>query len=125
LSSDIIRKDGLSFDESEVEALGLLSMFAPKTKKQKKREIIAQNQAKGKAAEKPFEFWQRVWGNKVERTGYGSDYRVTQTSIWTGKKKTYLVEVKSGKGKLSQLQKKTKKRKKGNYQVKHVEPIFY
>jgi hypothetical protein len=48
-----------------------------------------------------------------------------QTSIWTGKKKTYLVEVKSGKGKLSQLQKKTKKRKKGNYQVKHVEPIFY
>ncbi len=65
-----------------------------------------------------------MWGNRVVRTGHGSDYRVTEQSIWTGKKKTYLVEVKSGKGKLSGLQQKTKKKNR-NYKVKQVDPLFY
>ncbi len=42
----------------------------------------------------------------------------------TGKKKTYFVEVKSGKGKLSPLQTETKKKNR-NYRIEQVTPVFY
>ena len=100
-------------------------MFEQKSKEQQKRETIAQNQAKGKAAEDWFVFWKRFWGNKVERTGHGSDYRVTERHFpWIRKEETYLVEVKSGKAKLSRRQRETKRRNR-NYRVECVNPIIY
>jgi hypothetical protein len=95
-----------------------------KSKKQLKRETLAENRAKGRAAEKQFVFGQELWGNKVVRTGRGSDYRVTERNIWTGKVSSHLVEVKSGTGKLSDLQSKTKQKNR-RYKIKRIEPIFY
>jgi len=54
------------------------------------------------------------WSSK--RTGRGSDFRQTRKSILTGKKESRFVEVKTGKAKLSRLQKKTKPK------VRRVQP---
>ena len=62
-------------------------------------------------------------GKEVVRTGRGSDYRERKRDPWTGRvTSSRLVEVKSGKAKLSKLQRKTKKRK-SNYTVKRVNPL--
>ncbi len=115
-----------SLDNRGNTQLSLFDILGRKSKTRTRGEIVAENQRKGKAAERQFVALQRYWhGNKIERTGHGSDYRVTETDRWTGKKKTYLYEVKSGKkGKLSPLQEKTKKKTR-NYRVKHVNPVLY
>jgi len=96
-----------------------------KSKKERKRELLERNKAKGKAAEKQFEFWQRVWGNEVTRAPHGQDYIVKKRDIWTGKNKTIRVEIKSGKtAKLSKKQLETKKKHR-NYEEKRIDPIFY
>jgi hypothetical protein len=95
------------------------------SKKQKKREVLANNQARGKAAEQQFELTSALEGEEVVRTGRGSDYRVRKRDPWTGRvTSSKLVEVKSGKAKLSKLQRKTKK-KKSNYAVKRVDPLIW
>lgn len=96
-----------------------------KSKKQRNKEKMAYIRAKGKAAEDQFAVSQTLQGKKVERIKKGADFRVTTPHPLTGKViKTEIVEVKSGRSKLSKLQKKTKK-KKSNYKVAHVEPIFF
>jgi hypothetical protein len=100
------------------------NIFERKSKRQQKRETLAQNQARGKVAERWFVFVQRFWGNKVVRTGLGSDYRVTEWHMFTEKKDTYLAEVKSRKGKLSRLQRETKKKNR-NYRVIRINPLIY
>ena len=92
--------------------------FPWENKKQHKRRIIAQNRSQGKNAENMFVL--SNIGNKVERTGRGSDYKVTKTDPWTGKKTTVYHEVKSGRAKTSKLQNKTKKKMKGRYRVTRV-----
>lgn len=101
------------------------SIWRNKSKKQKKRETIANNRAKGRAAEDEFRLTSTLRGEEVVRTGRGSDFRVRKRDPWTGRvTSSKLVEVKSGKAKLSKLQKKTK-RKKSNYRVARVDPLFY
>lgn len=96
-----------------------------KSKKQKKREVLENNKVKGKAAEEEFRYASALRGEEVERTGRGSDFRVRKRDPWTGRvTSSRLVEVKSGKAKLSKLQRRTK-RKKSNYRVKRVNPLFY
>ena len=98
-------------------------LWGTKSKKQKKREVIADNRAKGKAAEEQYELMSTFEGKEVVRTGRGSDYRERKRDPWTGRvTSSRLVEVKSGKAKLSKLQRKTKK-KKSNYTVKRVNPL--
>lgn len=100
-------------------------VYGKRTKKQKKRDVIADNRRKGKAAEDLVKLKYTIRGYEVNRTGRGSDYRVTKRDLLTGRvTDNKLVEVKSGKAKLSKLQKKTKK-KKSNYKVEHAEPYVY
>ncbi|MCD5401632.1 hypothetical protein LR013_03470 [candidate division NPL-UPA2 bacterium] len=64
-------------------------------------------------------------GYEVEKTGKGSDFRVRRRNLFTGSVvESKLIEVKSGKSKLSKLQQKTG-RKKSNYKVERVEPFLY
>ncbi|RLJ07140.1 MAG: hypothetical protein DRP12_02780, partial [Candidatus Aenigmatarchaeota archaeon] len=64
-------------------------------------------------------------GYEVIRTGKGHDFRVRKRDLFTGKvKESKLIEVKSGKAKLSKLQEKIKRKKK-NYKVERVQPLFY
>ena len=96
-----------------------------KSKKQKKRERLAVNRAKGRAGEEIVVSRYVLSGYEVERTGKGHDFRVRRRDPFTGRVvESKLVEVKTGKAKLSKLQKRTKK-KKSNYKVERVDPLFY
>jgi hypothetical protein len=96
-----------------------------KSKKEKMRERIAENYRKGKAAEEQFRIKCLLQGKEVERTGRGHDFRVRTRDLLTGRVvKSELVEVKAGKSKLSDLQRRTKKRK-SNYRVVREDPWFY
>lgn len=73
----------------------------------KARNRLAQNF--GRDAELLFEMTQKVQGKKIKRTGRGEDFKVGSTHY----------EIKTGKAKLTKLQKKTKKKKGGRYKVIH------
>jgi len=97
----------------------------PMSKKEKKKIIIKENQRKGKIAEDMVRMKYLLRGYEVERTGKGHDFRVRRRDLFTGKViESKVIEIKSGKAKLSKLQQKIKKRKK-NYKVERVEPFFY
>jgi hypothetical protein len=97
----------------------------PPTKKQKKQDTIRKNYRKGKAAEEQAMMRDNFQGYETERTGRGHDYRRRKRDPWTGRvTKSEVVEVKSGKAKLSPLQKKTKK-KKSNYRVVREDPYYF
>ena len=96
-----------------------------KSKKQKKREQLADNKAKGRAGEDAVALKYTLAGYEVERTGKGHDFRVRRRNLLTQRVvESKVVEVKTGDAKLSKLQKK-KKKKKSNYKVERVNPTFY
>jgi hypothetical protein len=97
-----------------------------KSRKQRQRETLANNKAKGKAAEDLFVFQHTLAGHEVVRTGRGHDFRVRKRNLFTGEVlKSEVHEVKSSKkAPLSKLQKKTKK-KKSNYKVDRIEPGWF
>jgi hypothetical protein len=98
----------------------------PPTKKQREKQTIRHNQAKGKAGEEQAMMRDTFSGYEVERTGKGHDYVRRKRDILTGRvKKTEYVEVKTGNAKLSTLQKKTKKKNKGDYETIREDPIFF
>jgi hypothetical protein len=101
-------------------------MIFSATKSQRKRETLANNRAKGKAAGEHFVLQHTLAGHEVVRTRRGHDYRVRKRNLFTGKViKSEVHEVKSSKtAPLSKLQKKTKK-KKSNYKVDRIDPPFY
>lgn len=100
--------------------------FKPPTKKQRKKQVIRDNQRKGRAAEDQAMFRDRMVGYEVERTGRGHDYKRKKRDFFTGRvTKTEYVEVKSGNAKLSPLQEKTKKKKKGNYRTVREDPFLF
>ena len=85
--------------------------------KRSKREVIRDNAAKGKQWEDQVKFNHEMRGEKVERTGYGHDFKVTKTDPWTGKRTAEYIEAKTGNAKLSKLQKKKKKQMGSRYKV--------
>jgi len=96
-----------------------------KSKKEIKREVIAENRVKGRAAEYFYAMRARLAGLEVERTGRGHDFRVRKRNPFTGRVVySGLREVKSGNARLSELQQKTKK-KKSNYKVIREQPMFW
>ena len=104
-------------------SLDFSSIWGTPTKKQRKRATIVSNKRQGAAAEDQAMFEDTLGGYEVERTGRGHDYVRRKRDLLTGRVvKTQYVEVKSGKAKLSPLQKKTKK-KKSNYVVKRRNPL--
>ena len=77
-------------------------------------------------AENVFEGSQRMMGNKVTRTGWGHDYKVTHYHPFTGEYEgTTYHEVKSSRtASLSPLQKKTKKKMGSKYKVERMGWFF-
>lgn len=102
-------------------------VFGKKSRKARNRERIRRNVRKGKAAEDQVRMELQLQGYDVKRTGKGSDFCARKRDLFTGKiidKK--FIEVKSGKAKLSELQKKTKRKKgKKNYKVVRRDPIVF
>ncbi|MEM2947608.1 MAG: hypothetical protein QXN96_05170 [Candidatus Bathyarchaeia archaeon] len=95
-----------------------------KSKKQRKREVLEYNYTKGKIGEDLVAMKYTLMGYEVERTGRGSDFRVRKRDIFGRVIESKVIEVKTGRSKLSKLQKKMKK-KKSNYRVEKVDPLFY
>jgi len=96
-----------------------------KSKKQRKREVLVENRAKGRAGERLVTMKYALRGYEVERTSKGHDFRVRRRNPFTGKVvESKVVEVKTGEAHLSKLQRKTKKKKK-NYKVERVDPSFH
>ena len=100
-------------------------LYYGETKKQRKRRKLEEARRKGRAGEEAYRFQAMLQGKEVERTGRGHDFKETTTNIWTGRKSTKYVEVKTGGARLSELQEKTKKKKKGGYKVVREEPLIY
>jgi len=95
-------------------------------KKQIKREVIAENRRKGKAAEDSYKMRAQIAGYEVERTGRGHDFKLCKRDLITGKKKFCgYREIKSGNARKSELQNKTHKQMKGRYKVIKENPLFY
>lgn len=93
--------------------------------KQIKKEILSENKAKGKAAEENVKVKLAMQGWEVQRSPRGKDFVARKRDLLSGKIiQTKHIEVKSGKAKLSRLQRKTKS-KKSNYQVIREDPLFY
>jgi len=95
------------------------------SKKKIKKEVIAENRAKGRAGEEQIRSRYELSGHEVERSPRGKDFVVRKRDLFSGRvTSTKHVEVKTGKAKLSKLQKKTKKGK-GNYKVERADPMFW
>lgn len=95
------------------------------SKKHRNRERIAEIRRKGRAGEDSFTMHATLSGYEVERTGRGSDFRIRKRDMFTGRvTESKLVEVKTGRSKLSKLQQRTK-RKKSNYKVVREDPLFW
>lgn len=82
-----------------------------------KRTRLVRNKTKGKMAEDLAITRYGLHGYSIKRTGRGSDYEVSKRSWRTGRKKKKLVEVKSGRARLSKLQRKTYRKHKRSYEV--------
>ena len=94
--------------------------------KEIKREVLSENRRMGKTGEDLVRIKYATQGYDVERSPHGKDFVVRRRSVLTGKViETKHVEVKTGKAKLSKLQQKTKREKKGNYHVERVNRGFW
>ena len=101
----------------------LAIVFGRKSDRQLARERLEKNKKRGKAGENlvKLKYWVNGW--EMERTGRGSDFIARKRSFWSGKVlETKRIEVKTGKAKLSELQKKTRKR--GHYKVERTAGIL-
>lgn len=79
-----------------------------------------QNQEQGRQGERIVETKYRLMGYKVQRTGRGHDYKVSQRNPLTGEKRSKFVEVKTGNSELSPLQKRYKKHYGNRYVVERL-----
>jgi len=96
-----------------------------KSKKERKRAVLADNKARGKIGQDFTEVRYVIGGYETKKTGRGSDFRAIRRDPLTGKIiESKLVEVKTGGAKLSKLQKKTRRKKKGKYVVEHGDLPF-
>ena len=94
-------------------------------KKQIKREVLAENRMRGKAAEDSYRMNATLRGVEVERSPRGRDFIERQRNPWTGRvTRTTHVEVKSSStAPLSKLQERNK-RNKPNYRVVRQQGFF-
>jgi hypothetical protein len=102
------------------------ALYYGETKKQRKRRKLEEARRKGRAGEEAYKFNAMLRGVEVKRTGRGHDYVERRRDLLTNRvTSTKYVEVKTGRAKLSKLQKRTKRKKKGAYKVVREEPIVY
>ena len=95
-----------------------------KSKKELKREVLAENRQNGKSGEDTYRLIAMANGEELERAPRGRDFISRKRNPFTGKVRITHVEVKSSStAPLSKLQKKTKK-KRTNYKVVRVNPLI-
>lgn len=99
----------------------------PESKKERRQRISREIGRKGKAGEEIVRMNYALRGYEVERTGRGSDFHVVKRDMLGRVIDSKDIEVKTGSSTLSELQEKTKKRKRGHYKIERVEPppFFY
>lgn len=95
------------------------------SKKVRKRRQLEENIRKGRSGERQAELELNLQGWNLRKTGRGSDYEGTRYNWVTGRTEKKHFEIKTGGARLSKLQKKTKKKKKGRYKEYRTEPFFY
>ena len=99
----------------------------PESKKEGRQRISREIGRKGKAGEEIVRMNYALRGYEVERTGRGSDFHVVKRDMLGRVIDSKDIEVKTGSSTLSELQEKTKKRKRGHYKIERLEPppFFY
>lgn len=86
----------------------------------KKRMTLENNKFKGKMGEDSFRDTELARGSDVKRIHKGGDFIVQERGIFGNKAgKSYVAEIKTGKGRLSKAQKATKKHKGKNFREIH------
>jgi len=96
------------------------------SKKEIKRDIIAENRRKGRAGEDAYRASAMLRGVELERAPRGRDFIERKRDPFTDRvTSTKHVEIKTGNAKLSKLQKKTKRKKGSNYKEVRMDPYFY
>jgi hypothetical protein len=90
--------------------------------KMRKRIRLNQNKQNGTIAESMYVMGQQLQGNKVERTGHGHDFRVTERSYdpmhgFVNKRTKYAEVKSSATAPLSKLQERKKKQMGSKYEV--------
>ena len=88
-----------------------------------RRKQLELSKRRGRGAENRNRSWHTIKGNKVDKTGLGSDNLITEYSELLSPQGingtyTYLEEVKSGNARLTKRQKRTKKRYGSRYKVR-------
>ena len=104
----------------------MLDIWGRKSKKQRKREIIANNRERGRMGEDLVAMEYAMSGYEVDRTHpRGADMTVRKRGLFTGRvTSTRRIEVKTGpRARLSPLQKKVKKKKRTK--VERVDSPFF
>jgi hypothetical protein len=103
----------------------LLDIWGRKSKKQRKRETIASNRERGRMGEDLVAMKYAASGYEVDRTHpKGADMTVRKRDLFTGRvTSTRRIEVKTGRSKLSPLQRKMKKKKRTK--VERVDSPFF
>ena len=95
------------------------------SKREIKRDVIAENRCKGRDAEQSYRTRAQMAGYEVERTGRGHDFKIRKRDPLTGKViYTGYREIKSGNAKPSKLQNKVR-RNKSNYRVIREDNPFW
>ena len=89
--------------------------------KKSRKQIIKENQERGKAGEDKIRSWYEFLGNKVTRTGRGSDFKIERKNYLTGEKERKWVEVKTGNSKLSRLQRLRRRQHGENFVEERLE----
>jgi len=98
-------------------------LFGRKSKKQRQREQLEENKARGRAAENMFVMQATMQGKQVKRTGRGHDFIEREKDIFGRTIRSQKIEVKSSKtAPLSELQKENVKKKR--VKVVRIEPYF-
>ncbi len=97
--------------------MGIFDAIFGKPRKKSRRQVLKENQRRGKDAEERGKFWNEAAGWDMKREPKGQDYIASKINPFTGRKITRRKEFKSGNAKLSPLQKKTQQRHRGRYDV--------
>lgn len=100
-------------------------LFGGTSEKERKRDRMRRNRRKGKAAEDMVATELLMEGYEVEPVHEGADFHAKRRDLLTGEViEEKKVEVKSGNARLSEKQRR-ERRRSDNYEVRRRDPFFF
>jgi hypothetical protein len=103
-----------------------MDLFGRESPKERKRRILDQNIRRGRAAEQEETSNDLIMGGwSSKRTGRGHDYKQERFDILSGKREERFKEIKSGRAKLSSLQKEKQRKLGKKFVVGRRDPWIY